>query len=99
MTNETKPAEGGVNDEIKQIIAEQFSVAIDELTDDRTLESFNADYLDQFELALEFEDVFSISISDGEAETFETVGGIIAFVNKKIEGKKDSTTKEDKDTK
>ncbi len=106
MTKETKkgsgretPAESGVNDRIKQIIAQQFSVAIDDLTDDRALESWNADELDNVELAMEFEDVFEINISDDEAGKFETVGGIIAFVNKKIEGKKDLTTKEEKDTK
>jgi acyl carrier protein len=44
------------------------------------------DSLDVMELAIETEEEFNINVSDGEISSFATVGEMVDFVTKKVNG-------------
>mgnify|MGYP002623817743 CR=1 FL=1 len=66
---------------VRQIIADQLEVALDDVTDDkRIMDDLDADSLAVVELVLEFEEHFAIEIADDVMETIPTVGKIIAYI-------------------
>lgn len=72
----------------RSVIAEQLMVDVDEVTDEASfVDDLGADSLDTVELIMEFEDEFSIEISDEDAEKISTVGEAIAYLEKLVEGK------------
>lgn len=67
---------------VRAIIASHLCKSIDEVTDDATFQSLDADSLDGIELAMALEDAFGIAIEDGEIEEALTVGAAIAVVER-----------------
>jgi len=70
-----------IEQEIKEIIAKQFSVAIDSLSSETNFnKDLGADSLDTVEIVLAIEDKFSIEILDSNAEKILTIGDVVKYV-------------------
>jgi len=73
---------------IKQIIAEQLGVKVDEVTDDaKFVEDLGADSLDTVELVMALEEEFGIEIPDEDAEKMTTVGEAMRYIEEKTRSK------------
>ncbi|MBQ5439167.1 MAG: acyl carrier protein [Clostridia bacterium] len=71
-----------VSEKIKELIAEQISVDVEEITDNKSLEDLGIDSLDVTEIAMSIEDEFDIEF---EADTsMKTVADLIAAVEAKV---------------
>ncbi len=74
-----------VGNRVKEIIAEQLMVELDEITEDSTfVDDLGADSLDRVELIMEFEEEFGIEIPDEDAEKISTVGEAIAYIERRL---------------
>ncbi|MBC7318026.1 acyl carrier protein [Candidatus Bipolaricaulota bacterium] len=74
-----------VANRVKEIIAEQLMVELDEITEDATfVDDLGADSLDRVELIMEFEEEFGIEIPDEDAEKITTVGEAIAYIERRL---------------
>jgi acyl carrier protein len=70
-----------IEQEIKEIIAKQFGVAIDSLSGETNFnKDLGADSLDTVEIVLAIEDKFSIEILDSNAEKILTIGDVVKYV-------------------
>lgn len=70
-----------VFDKIREIISEQLGADIDDITMETSLmKDLEADSLDAVEIIMAIEEEYDIEIPDEEAEKFETVGSIVAYV-------------------
>ncbi len=68
-------------DEIKDIIIEQLQVDESEVTMDTNLmKDLSADSLDAVEIIMAIEEEYGIEIPDEDAETFQTVGDLVKYV-------------------
>ncbi|HDI11356.1 MAG TPA: acyl carrier protein [Candidatus Acetothermia bacterium] len=77
-----------IADRVKEIIAEQLMVELDEVTEDATFsDDLGADSLDIVELVMELEDEFGIEIPEEDLEKINTVGEAIAYIESKVEEK------------
>ncbi len=66
---------------MKEILAEQFDVEEDKITEETTLqEDLGADSLDVVEIIMSIEDEFQIEIPDEDAENIKTVGDIVSYI-------------------
>jgi acyl carrier protein len=66
---------------VKEIIVEQLGVEEDKVTKEaRFREDLEADSLDIVELIMAFEDKFGGEISDEDAQSIETVGDVVKFL-------------------
>lgn len=75
--------EGFMNtiDKVKEIIAEQLCISIDEIKDDSNIiEDLGADSLDVVELLMTFEDEFKVSIPDEKLEDLKTIPQIVKLI-------------------
>ena len=78
-----------IADEVKQIISEQLTVDLEEITNDSSFtEDLGADSLDTVSIVMEFEDKFNIEISDEDAEKIATVGEAIEAIKQLLAEKK-----------
>ncbi len=67
---------------ISAMIIERFGVDAEKISRDLTFqEDLGADSLDVVELIMELEDVFSIQISDEDAERIITVGDAVDYID------------------
>lgn len=74
-----------VGNRVKEIIAEQLMVDLEEITEDSTfVDDLGADSLDRVELIMEFEEEFGIEIPDEDAEKITTVGEAIAYLERRL---------------
>lgn len=75
---------GEIEQKVKEIIALQFGVRIDELEDDTKFETdLNADSLDNVELIMALEDRFNLSgIPDEDVEKLFNIRLVIDYVEK-----------------
>ncbi|MGQ9700131.1 MAG: acyl carrier protein [Candidatus Bipolaricaulaceae bacterium] len=74
-----------VGNRVKEIIAEQLMVDLEEITEDSTfVGDLGADSLDRVELIMEFEEEFGIEIPDEDAEKITTVGEAIAYLERRL---------------
>ena len=74
----------GIEDKVKDIIAEELGVERDKLTNEASfMEDLGADSLDQVELVMAFEKEFDIDIPDEEAEKLRTVGDALKYLHAK----------------
>ena len=86
--NLTIPAIEGHNmsdvaDRIKKIVIEHLDVDADKVTEKASfIDDLGADSLDNVELVMAFEEEFGVEIPDDAAETIQTVGDAISFVEK-----------------
>ncbi len=68
-------------DEIKDIIIDQLQVDESEVTMDTNLmKDLSADSLDAVEIIMAIEEEYGIEIPDEDAETFQTVGDLVRYV-------------------
>ena len=70
-----------VLEKVKVILAEQFDVDEDSLTNDTDLQDdLGADSLDVVDLLMSIEDEFEIEIPDEEIEHIRTVGELVNYI-------------------
>jgi len=80
-----------IRERIKKIIADQLMIDEDEVKNESSfVDDLGADSIDVLELVMEFEDEFSVDISDEDAEKITTVIDAIAYLVPIIEKKRDS---------
>lgn len=70
-----------VFDKIKEIIVDQLGVEEDAVAmETHLMKDLEADSLDAVEIIMAIEEEFGIEVPDEEAEKFQTVGDIVAYV-------------------
>ena len=70
-----------LRDRVSRVIAEQFRVGNDRITEAATLDDdLGATSLDRVEVVMSLEDEFAIDISDDEASRLHTVADVLACV-------------------
>ena len=70
-----------VLDEVKEVVAEQLGVNIDEIKEEsKFAEDLGADSLDVVELVMALEEKFDIEIPDEAAEKITTVADAVKFI-------------------
>ena len=68
------------------LIAERMAVEADQITDEtHFVNDLQSDSLDMAELVIDLEEEFGMNISDEEAQTIETVGQTIKYIEEKHE--------------
>jgi len=72
-----------IAERIKKIVVEHLDVDADKVTEAASfIDDLGADSLDNVELVMAFEEEFGVEIPDDAAETIQTVGDAIKFVEK-----------------
>ena len=70
-----------VLEKVKSILAEQFDVEEDTITEETSLhDDLVADSLDVVDLLMSIEDEFSIEVPDEDVENIKTVGSLVAYI-------------------
>ena len=70
-----------VLEKVKSILAEQFDVEEDTITEETPLQDdLGADSLDVVDLLMSIEDEFSIEVPDEDVENIKTVGSLVAYI-------------------
>ncbi len=70
-----------IAERVKSIIVDKLGVSESEVTPEATFQQdLGADSLDTVELIMEFEKEFSIQIPDEKAETIQTVGDAVSYI-------------------
>ena len=73
---------------IKKIVVENLGVSEDQVTDDAQFaQDLGADSLDQVELVMSLEEQFGAEIRDEDADSLNTVGDAINYIEKRIADK------------
>jgi acyl carrier protein len=66
---------------VREHLAAELEIGIDRITEEaRFKEDLDADSLDLYELVMELEDTYGISVSEEQAAKIATVGDAVAFV-------------------
>ena len=72
-----------VADRVKKIVIEHLGVEADKVEENASfIDVLGADSLDTVELVMAFEEEFNVEIPDDAAETIQTVGDAISFLEK-----------------
>lgn len=72
-----------IAESIKKIVVEHLGVDADKVSENASfIDDLGADSLDNVELVMAFEEEFDVEIPDDAAETIQTVGDAIKFVEK-----------------
>ena len=72
-----------VADRVKKIVIEHIGVEADKVVEKASfIDDLGADSLDTVELVMAFEEEFNVEIPDDAAETIQTVGDAISFLEK-----------------
>ena len=72
-----------VADRVKKIVIEHLGVEVDKVEEKASfIDDLGADSLDTVELVMAFEEEFNVEIPDDAAETIQTVGDAISFLEK-----------------
>jgi acyl carrier protein len=71
---------------VRQLVADHYCVDVATLADPATnlLAIDGADSLDALELAIRIEDAFTITLTDDEVDATDTIGALIAIVERKV---------------
>ena len=70
-----------IQEKVVKIIVDKLGVKESEVTPEATFTGdLGADSLDTVELVMEFEKEFGIQVADEDAEKFQTVGDVIAYI-------------------
>ncbi|MEL7428939.1 MAG: acyl carrier protein [Pseudomonadota bacterium] len=70
-----------IAERIKKIVVEHLDVEAEKVTESASfIDDLGADSLDNVELVMAFEEEFDVEIPDDAAETIQTVGDAIKFV-------------------
>ncbi|MBL1404593.1 MAG: acyl carrier protein [Rhizobiales bacterium] len=74
-----------VADRIKKIVVEHLDCDAAKVTEAASfIDDLGADSLDNVELVMAFEEEFGVEIPDDAAETIQTVGDAVSFVEKAV---------------
>ena len=74
-----------ITDRVKKIVVEHLNVDEGKVLDDASfIDDLGADSLDTVELVMAFEEEFDIEIPDDAAETIQTFGDAVKFIDEKI---------------
>ena len=74
-----------ITDRVKKIVVEHLNVDESKVSDEASfIDDLGADSLDTVELVMAFEEEFDIEIPDDAAETIQTFGDAVKFINDKI---------------
>ncbi len=74
-----------ITDRVKKIVVEHLNVDESKIADDASfIDDLGADSLDTVELVMAFEEEFDIEIPDDAAETIQTFGDAVKFINEKM---------------
>lgn len=74
-----------VFEKVKSIIVSELKVAEEKITKEASLaEDLGADSLDAVEVIMAIENEFDIEINDEVAQTFKTVGDVVAFIEEQV---------------
>lgn len=74
-----------MRERINRVMAEQFRVPTDRITEAASLDSdLGATSLDRVEVVMSLEDEFAIDISDDQAAELHTVGDVLACVSANV---------------
>ena len=74
-----------ITDRVKKIVVEHLNVDEGKVSDDASfIDDLGADSLDTVELVMAFEEEFDIEIPDDAAETIQTFGDAVKFIDEKI---------------
>ena len=75
-----------ITDRVKKIVVEHLNVDESKVSDEASfIDDLGADSLDTVELVMAFEEEFDIEIPDDAAETIQTFGDAVKFINDKNE--------------
>ena len=70
-----------ISDRVKKIVVEHLGVDAEKVTDKASfIDDLGADSLDTVELVMAFEEEFGVEIPDDAAETIQTVGDAVRFL-------------------
>ena len=73
-----------ISDRIKKIVVEHLDVEEDKISDSASfIDDLGADSLDTVELVMAFEEEFGIEIPDDAAESIQTFGDAVKFIQEK----------------
>tara|TARA_Y100000590_G_C15212655_1_gene823125 strand:+ start:152 stop:385 length:234 start_codon:yes stop_codon:yes gene_type:complete len=68
---------------VKEIVMDKLGIEESKITSDaRFIEDLGADSLDTVELVMQFEEEFNIEISDSDAESLNTMGKVLEYLEK-----------------
>ena len=74
-----------ITDRVKKIVVEHLNVDEEKVSDDASfIDDLGADSLDTVELVMAFEEEFDIEIPDDAAETIQTFGDAVKFIDEKL---------------
>ena len=74
-----------VSSKVKKIVADHLGIDEAKVTEESSfIDDLGADSLDTVELVMAFEEEFDIEIPDDAAETIQTFGDAVKFINEKI---------------
>ena len=74
-----------ITDRVKKIVVEHLNVEESKVSDEASfIDDLGADSLDTVELVMAFEEEFDIEIPDNAAETIQTFGDAVKFINEKM---------------
>lgn len=68
-------------DKVKQLVAEQLCISVDEIADDADIMDLGADSIDVVEMLTTFEDEFGIAIPDSKVEELRTIPAIVKIID------------------
>ncbi len=80
---------GSVELRIYQIVADQLTRPVTEVTPDKSFESVGADSLDRVEIVMKVEEVFDVELDDDELEKLKTIGDFARYVAARVAAKGD----------
>lgn len=71
-----------IGERVKKIVVEHLGVEAEKVADNASfIDDLGADSLDNVELVMAFEEEFGVEIPDDAAETIQTVGDAIKFID------------------
>ena len=74
-----------ISSKVKKIVADHLGIEEAKVTEESSfIDDLGADSLDTVELVMAFEEEFDIEIPDDAAETIQTFGDAVKFINEKI---------------
>ena len=74
-----------ITDRVKKIVVEHLNVDEGKVSDDASfIDDLGADSLYTVELVMAFEEEFDVEIPDDAAETIQTFGDAVKFINEKM---------------
>ena len=72
-----------ISNKVKKIVADHLGIDESKVTEESSfIDDLGADSLDTVELVMAFEEEFNVEIPDDAAETIQTVGDAISFLEK-----------------